>query len=334
MLQIGLDKQGSEIYKQILAEVRRLERNLSYPQPKSYNITGIGVECTREIQESTCQEVHEFLTFVENYNAASAHEDKNNTYAGIIHTILRYISSHENAEYFVFGTNQNTNYYELFMLHAIPSWRILLHNNTRNNFCPQKLFLKNSRGRLVDRILMFQKFLVKISTSIWEVHKSNAKAFNDNLNILVIGGSVAGLSTAIESIKMGAKRVLVLEKRSMYERKFWWDLTTPTIDKLKAWGYPYNVNFVEEVSGIHTVQCYVLENFLSLVAYSLDNVEIKYNVNFELFRNTPEIKNFQIMYGCDGTKSMFRQYLSVPYMPQKNSAQSIIRNSRLVLFRG
>ena len=69
---------------------------------------------------------------------------------------------------------------------------------------------------------------------------------------------------------MGAKGVLVLEKRSMYERKFWWDLTT---NKLKAWGYPYNVNFVEEVSGIHTVQCYVLENFLSLVAYSLDNVK-------------------------------------------------------------
>jgi hypothetical protein len=176
---------------------------------------------------------------------------------------------------------------------------------------------------------MFQKFLVKISTSIWEVHKSNAKAFNDNLNILVIGGSVAGLSTAIESIKMGAKRVLVLEKRSMYERKFWWDLTTPTIDKLKAWGYPYNVNFVEEVSGIHTVQCYVLENFLSLVAYSLDNVEIKYNVNFELFRNTPEIKNFQIMYGCDGTKSMFRQYLGIPYMPQRKF--SPVHNPQLTL---
>ena len=30
MLQIGLDKQGSEIYKEILAEVRRLEKNLSY----------------------------------------------------------------------------------------------------------------------------------------------------------------------------------------------------------------------------------------------------------------------------------------------------------------
>ena len=51
-----------------------------------------------------------------------------------------------------------------------------------------------------------------------------------------------------------------MEKRNVYKRKFWWDLNIATINKLKAWGYPYNVNYVEEV-GIHTIQCFMLEIF-------------------------------------------------------------------------
>ena len=48
---------------------------------------------------------------------------------------------------------------------------------------------------------MFQKFLVKFQRRFGKCTNPMRKLFNDNLNILVVGGSVAGLSTAIESIR-------------------------------------------------------------------------------------------------------------------------------------
>ena len=342
----GIDK-NSPLYNDILMELKRIEKKLNIVNDNNNNNNNNNVKTTTESSNNPstiCKKIDDFLQFIETYNPSVAAKKGNRKHKMLLHKIMNYLAN-ANNEYFISKT-------QFFILELIiPEWHIVFNDSsplfsTCNNILNSPPINNNEDRKYVDlskRISFFQDFIYKVSSSIVQLQNTNMKhTFNDeNLNILIIGGSVAGLTTAIESIKMGASKVVLMEKRNVYKRKFWWDLNIATINKLNAWGYPYNVNYVEEVEGIHTIQCYMLENFLSLLAFIISaataaekpsTLIIDYK-EFDPIKNDADKKylnKFQIIYGCDGTKSIVRKYLNINYN-QSNVFQPLHSNNNNLL---
>jgi hypothetical protein len=120
------------------------------------------------------------------------------------------------------------------------------------------------------------RFLRSMAQNVGRPHAEKSGHETQAL-VVVVGAGPVGLISAVQAHASGA-RVLVIEKRRNYTRDIWFDLLPPKFDGLavpllEAWGFfalelPY-VREVQQGTGIVTVQCHVLQSFLTLVTACL-----------------------------------------------------------------
>ncbi len=169
-----------------------------------------------------------------------------------------------------------------------------------------------------------------------------------NIRVIVVGAGPVGMTTAIASWRAGAN-VSVYEQRMTPTRQHWFDSYGISVSLLISWGIRHLPK--EEVilpsedfcfrdgvpvprKCILTHQCHVVERFLRYVG-ALAGIPIFTGQRFAsfdaagnqalaLFRgpepSTPKHEPFDVLFGCDGTRSIVRNELGLSFRPQNQFA--------------
>ena len=162
-----------------------------------------------------------------------------------------------------------------------------------------------------------------------------------DVRVSVVGGGPVGLLSALAAHAAGA-RVTVLEKRRVYGRQMWFDLSDGawgrTLRLLESWGLAelapelgleegplQKLSYDEErvVSRIATLQCHRVERFLATIA-ALLGVDIRYGVEWQ----PTEEAEAEVLIGADGARSAVRAVLGIA----EQVVPGVAQDSLLVAF--
>lgn len=184
---------------------------------------------------------------------------------------------------------------------------LIRHVRGLKNFCGQ------DDVHLPEELEVWEEYVETLCRRVRE-NKERAQQVRHNGTIVIVGGGPAGLLTALTAHRAGATQVVVVEKRRLYNRSVWFDISNsawgPSRQRLDLWGISSVSRFLEVLEfasfapgTAFAISCRMLEKFLATSCLLL-GIEVRYGREYQGMQWKEQSESMEVMFCVNGNCSM------------------------------